>query len=205
MLTSATSPCYQSSLHQAQKLPGSTGQSGIRLITATRPSASTAPELALDGWLPLHAGIPCPPPPSWRWMGSFHCMLAFHFHRPQAGAGWAASASCWHSTSTTPELAWTLHFHLLRAQRFHFLTEWTLQWQWPHPAAIAHNHALLLPATSASTPPPSASRAAKPHIRLRRFGKVEAPAVATRCPRRPFRRRGNIGWGHAYASRFRVS
>ena len=38
-------------------------------------------------------------------MGSFHFMLAFHFHRPQAGAGWAASASCWHSTSTTPELA----------------------------------------------------------------------------------------------------
>ena len=36
--------------------------------------------------------------------GSFHFMLAFHFHRPQAGAGWAASASCWHSTSTTPEL-----------------------------------------------------------------------------------------------------
>ena len=32
-------------------------------------------------------------------------MLAFHFHRPQAGAGWAASASCWHFASTTPELA----------------------------------------------------------------------------------------------------
>ena len=40
---------YQSSLRQAQKLPGSTGQSGIRLITATRRSASTAPELALEG------------------------------------------------------------------------------------------------------------------------------------------------------------
>ena len=43
--------------------------------------------------------------PSWRWMGGFHFMLAFHFHRPQAGAGWAASASCWHSASTDPELS----------------------------------------------------------------------------------------------------
>ena len=49
---------YQSSLRQARKLPGSTGQSGIRLITATRLSASTAPELALDGRLPLPAVIP---------------------------------------------------------------------------------------------------------------------------------------------------
>ena len=44
--------------------------------------ASTAPELALDGQLPLPAGIPLP--------------LAFRFPRPRAGAGWAASASCWH-------------------------------------------------------------------------------------------------------------
>ena len=49
---------YQSSLRQAQKLPGSTGQSGIRLITATRLSASTAPELALDGRLPLPPATP---------------------------------------------------------------------------------------------------------------------------------------------------
>ena len=86
---------YQSSLQQAQKLPGSTGQSGIRLITATRPSASTAPKLALDGQLPLPAGIPRPPPPSWRWMGSFH----FHLPHPhlncsdhyQSSRGWRAS------------------------------------------------------------------------------------------------------------------
>ena len=64
--------------------------------TATRPSASTAPELALDGRFQLHAGIPHPPPPSWRWMGSFHFLPAFRVHRPQAGAGWAASTSCWH-------------------------------------------------------------------------------------------------------------
>ena len=38
-------------------------------------------------------------------MGGFHFMLAFRFHRPRAGAGWAASASCWHSASTAPELA----------------------------------------------------------------------------------------------------
>ena len=38
--------------------------------------------------------FPLPPPPSWRWMGGFHFMLAFRFHRPRAGAGWAASASC---------------------------------------------------------------------------------------------------------------
>ena len=59
-------------------------------------SASTAPELTLDGRLPLPAGIPLPPPPGWRWMGGFRFLLAFHFHRPRAGAGWAASASCWH-------------------------------------------------------------------------------------------------------------
>ena len=53
--------------------------------------ASTAPELALDGQLPLPAGIPLP--------------LAFRFPRPRAGAGWAASASCWHSASTAPELS----------------------------------------------------------------------------------------------------
>ena len=58
--------------------------------------ASTAPELALDGRLPLHAGIPLPPPPSWRWMGGFRFLLAFRFHHPRAGAGWAASTSCWH-------------------------------------------------------------------------------------------------------------
>ena len=34
-----------------------------------------------------------------------HCHEAFSFHRPRAGAGWAASASCWHSASTAPELA----------------------------------------------------------------------------------------------------
>ena len=32
-------------------------------------------------------------------------MMAFRFHRPRAGAGWAASASCWHSASTAPELS----------------------------------------------------------------------------------------------------
>ena len=35
-------------------------------------------------------------PPSWRWMGSFHFLPAFRVHRPRAGAGWAASTSCWH-------------------------------------------------------------------------------------------------------------
>ena len=30
---------------------------------------------------------------------------SFSFQLPRAGAGWAASASCWHSTSTAPELA----------------------------------------------------------------------------------------------------
>ena len=44
--------------------------------------ASTAPRLAPDGQLPLPAGIPLSP--------------AFRFPRPRAGAGWAASASCWH-------------------------------------------------------------------------------------------------------------
>ena len=46
--------------------------------------ASTAPELALDGQLPLPAGIPLPP--------------AFRFPRPRAGAGWTASTSCWRRT-----------------------------------------------------------------------------------------------------------
>ena len=84
---------YHSSLRQAHSFHR---PRGIRLITATRLSASTAPELALDGRLPLHAGIPLPPPPSWRWRGGFRFLLAFRFHRPRAGAGWAASASCWH-------------------------------------------------------------------------------------------------------------
>ena len=58
---------------------------------------------ASDSSLPR--GFQLPPPPSWRWMGGFRFMLAFRFHRPRAGAGWAASASCWHSASTAPELA----------------------------------------------------------------------------------------------------
>ena len=52
-----------------------------------------------------HAGILLPLPPSWRWMGGFRFLLAFRFHRPRAVAGWVASASCWHSASTAPELA----------------------------------------------------------------------------------------------------
>ena len=40
-------------------------------------SASSSPEPALYGRLPLHAGIPLPPPPSWRWMGGFRFLLAF--------------------------------------------------------------------------------------------------------------------------------
>ena len=58
---------------------------------------------ASDSSLPR--GHQLPPPPSWRWMGSFNCMLAFRVHRPQAGAGWAASTSCRHSASTAPKLA----------------------------------------------------------------------------------------------------
>ena len=59
------------------------------MLQSSRPSCQPAP-------LPLPAGISLPPPPSWRWMGSFRFLLAFRFHRPRAGAGWAASASCWH-------------------------------------------------------------------------------------------------------------
>ena len=49
---------------------------------------------ASDSSLPR--GHQRPPPPSWRWMGSFHFLPAFRVHHPRAGAGWAASTSCWH-------------------------------------------------------------------------------------------------------------
>ena len=96
---------YHSSLRQAHSFHR---PRGIRLITATRPSASTAPVLALDGQFQLHAGIPRPPPPSWRWMGSFHFLPAFRVHRPRAGAGWAASTSCWHEQANPARGRWKL-------------------------------------------------------------------------------------------------
>ena len=68
----------------------------------------------------------------------FRFLLAFRFHRPQAGAGWAASTSCWHSTSTTPEVAWIGSVHRLPSWRwmgsFHFLLAFRVHrlpsWRW---------------------------------------------------------------------------
>ena len=43
-----------------------------------------------------------------------HCHEAFSFHRPRAGAGWAASASCWHEQANPARGRWKL----------------TASWQW---------------------------------------------------------------------------
>ena len=62
--------------HEAISVHRPRAGAGWAVSTACWHSASTAPKLALDGQLPLPAGIPRPPPPSWRWMGSFHFLLA---------------------------------------------------------------------------------------------------------------------------------
>ena len=36
------------------------------------------PQLRGDVAAPLQGGLPLPPPPSWRWMGGFHFLLASH-------------------------------------------------------------------------------------------------------------------------------
>ena len=85
---------------------------------------------ASDSSLPR--GHQLPPPPSWRWMGGFNCMLAFRVHR-------------------LPSWRWMGSFHFLLAFRVHRLPSW--RWMGSFHFLLAlHFHHLQDEASGATWP-----------------------------------------------------